>query len=168
MLINAPSKSVRHGKQQPRPPFNEWNPHDFLEVVTAFFKRWNPCSWPRSGTRLESWCRTLCLPSSFLRLFPLFWNPLCAACVFPAPLVWFGHIWHSCGLVNTSSNSVHLEKLPHTSLAVSDNPGVHTRKWVYNFTNMHNKTHPANRPWCSELWPQCLSSDKLSRHISRP
>lgn len=45
------------------------------------------------------------LASTFLfplSLFLWFGSPLCAAFIFSAPLVWFGHIWHSCGLVNSS------------------------------------------------------------------
>lgn len=111
MLLNVPSKSRRHGKQQPSPFFNTSEPRDFP---------WNGCSlfyWTREWSNLR-------LPLAFLSQLPPFRSPRCAACVFSAFLVWFGNIWHSCGLVNTSPNSVHLESLPHTSSAISDSSSM--------------------------------------------
>lgn len=92
-----------------------------LQIKTS----WVSMKWSQPSLHAE--IRALCLDLTWqlnlhLPLFPWLGNPLCAACVFSAPLVWFGHVCHSCGLLNP--NSVHLENLPHTSLAVSDNPCI--------------------------------------------
>lgn len=119
MLINNPNKSVRYGNQELKS-----KPHDFPWNGHSFYLRAEICTLDLDLTRDE---RNDCEIWVFLPVlspFPWYGSPWCAASVFSAPLVWFGHIWHSCSLVNTSPNSGHLENLLQTPVFVSYNPRI--------------------------------------------
>lgn len=131
------SKAILHGKQYPRPSFNKTKPHNFPLMVEVIFSFFIHCLGPilsqDEGNNAGLWHLAL------LFLPPFLWTERtqCAACVFSA-LVWIGHIWHSCALVNAFLNSAHLENLPCTSSAVLDTSHI---ECTYMSVHTHMHTH---------------------------
>lgn len=117
-----PSNQSDMGNNNPShtSPFNKSKLHHFP---------WNGHNLPHSlkSVFLASiWheIRGIIVGSASTFLFPLsvrlwFGSPLCAAFIFSAPLVWFGHIWHSCGLVNS-----------FLQLSASGDPPAHFLSWI--------------------------------------